>query len=217
MLNDAYKSVTGRDPSATELKLYTDPNLSNEQISFIESALSDMVAADGVSKIGSIVIDNLDQLAENNIKKNEHYNELYIAISVLILCISPIIWFFSQILYYYKREKEFNIIQSMGANGSDIRKIYLLGGLSMAVMSLIVSILLSYLGSYIMFYVYNVVVPNFTEEYVRYTFYMPWYALVISIVMSVACGFFSAFIPYKSYFKNRYSLENGGSGVEDAE
>ena len=49
---------------------------------------------------------------------------------------------------------------------------------------------------------------------IRYTFYMPWYALVISVVMSVACGFFSAYIPYKSYFKNRYSLENGGSGTQ---
>ena len=118
-------------------------------------------------------------------------------------------------MYYYKREKEFNIIQSMGANGADIRKIYLLGGISMAIMSLVVSILLSYIASYLMFYVYNVVVPNFSGEYIRYTFYMPWYALVISVVMSVACGFFSAYIPYKSYFKNRYSLENGGSGVQD--
>ena len=140
-----------------------------------------------------------------------------IAISILILCISPIIWFFSQTLYYFKREKEFNVIQSLGANGSDIRVIYLLGGLSMAVMSLIVSIALSYLGSYIMFYAYNVIVPNFSQEYVRYTFYMPWYALVISVIMSVACGFFSAYLPYRSYFKNRYSLENGGSGVEHDE
>ena len=87
----------------------------------------------------------------------------------------------------------------------------------MAFMSLIVSILLSYIASYAMFYIYNVVVPGFSGEYVRYTFYMPWYALVISVVMSVGCGFFSAYIPYKSYFKNRYSLENGGAGVQDDE
>ena len=189
--------------------------MTDKHITFIEDSLRQMVADDGLSKIGSIVITDLNQLAENNIKEDEHYNELYIAISVLILCISPIIWFFSQTLYYFKREKEFNIIQSMGANGSDIRKIYLIGGLSMAVLSLIVSIVLSYLGSYLMFYAYNVVVPQFSGEYVRYTFYMPWYALVIAVVMSVGCGFFSAYIPYKSYFKNRYSLENGGGGKDD--
>lgn len=226
MLNDVYQSVTGREPTTTLLNLYTysaDPadksvfHLSNDQVDFIEDSIRETISADGYSKIGSMVVTDLNQLAEKNISSDEHYNELFIAISVLILCISPIIWFFSQTLYYFKREKEFNIIQSMGANGSDIRKIYLLGGLSMAVMSFIVSILLSYVASYLMFYVYNVVVPNFSGEYVRYVFYMPWYALVISVVMSVACGFFSAYIPYKSYFKNRYSLENGGSGNTDDE
>lgn len=224
MVNDVYEDVTGRSSETTKLNLYTydakygEENvfqMNDDHITFIENSLRQMIADDGQSKIGSMVVTDLNQLAENAIKEDEHYNELYIAISVLILCISPIIWFFSQTLYYFKREKEFNIIQSMGANGSDIRKIYLIGGLSMAVLSLIVSIVLSYVASYIMFYAYNVVVPNFSGEYVRYTFYMPWYALVIAVVMSVACGFFSAYLPYKSYFKNRYSLENGGGGKDD--
>lgn len=224
MLNDVYEKVTGRDATTTALNIYTYDakygddeafQMNDDHITFIENSLRQMVADDGLSKIGSIVVTDLNQLAENEIKEDEHYNELYIAISVLILCISPIIWFFSQILYYFKREKEFNIIQSMGANGSDIRKIYLIGGLSMAVLSLIVSIVLSYGASYLMFYAYNVIVPNFSGEYVRYTFYMPWYALAIAVVMSVGCGFFSAYLPYKSYFKNRYSLENGGGGKDD--
>ncbi len=224
MLNSAYEKVTGRNATTTTLNIYTYDakygeddafQMNDNHITYIENSLREMIASDGLSKIGSMVITDLNQLAENEIKEDEHYNELYIAISVLILCISPIIWFFSQILYYFKREKEFNIIQSMGANGSDIRKIYLIGGLSMAVLSLIVSIILSFLGSYLMFYAYNVIVPNFSGEYVRYTFYMPWYALAIAIVMSVGCGFFSAYLPYKSYFKNRYSLENGGGGKDD--
>ena len=226
MLNDTYQAVTGRLPVTTTLNIYTYSPVATDKsvfhftpdhITWMENALREMVAGDQANKIGSIVVNDLNQLTDKTIRSDEHYNELYIAISILILCISPIIWFFSQIQYYFKREKEFNVIQSLGANGSDIRKIYLFGGLSMAAMSLIVSILLSYIASYIMFYVYNVVVPGFSGEYVRYTFYMPWYALVISVVMSVACGFFSAYIPYKSYFKNRYSLENGGSGVQDDE
>ena len=201
----------------TQLNIYTNPDLENEHIDFIEEQMRTMLIEGNEGNVGAVSITNMNTLAENHIKEDEHYNELYIAISILILCISPIIWFFSQTLYYFKREKEFNIIQTIGAIGSDIRIIYRLGGLSMAVMSLIVSILLSYLGSYLMFYAYNVIVPNFSGEYVRYTFYMPWYALVISVVMSVACGFFSAYLPYRSYFKHRYSLENGGSGMEQDE
>ena len=130
------------------------------------------------------------------------------------MCISPLVWFFSQSLYYKKREKEFNILQSVGAIGSEIRSIYIQGGLSMATLSLIVSIALSYLGSYALFYLYNVVMPNFTGENIRYVFYMPWYAIVTSVVMSVACGFLSAYFPYRSYAKYRSSLQNGGAGAE---
>ena len=84
----------------------------------------------------------------------------------------------------------------------------------MAFMSLFVSVILSYAGSYALFLIYNVVMPYFTKEHVRYTFYMPWYAILISIVMSVACGFFSTYLPFRSYYKHRYSLQNGGAGQE---
>ena len=105
----------------------------------------------------------------------------------------------------------------MGAKKSDIRIIYLMGGLSMAIMSLVVSILLSYIASYAVYYFVNVILPSLNHETIRFTFYLPWYALVISTVVSVACGFFSTYVPYKSYFRNRFSLENGGSGMKDDE
>lgn len=208
MLNDAYQAVTGRNPAVTKLNIYVDPTLTIDQVRYIETALRDIAPAKGQSNIGEVTVTNLEQNAENVIRENKHYSELFVVISILILCISPIIWFFSQILFYFKREKEFDIIQSMGATEANVRTIYLLGGLGMAIMSFVFSVILSYVASYAMFYVVNVVLPNFTFEYVRYVFYMPWYALVISIVMSVACGFFSVYIPYKSYFKHRYAINN---------
>jgi len=71
---------------------------------------------------------------------------------------------------------------------------------------------LSYLGSYALFYIYNVALPYFSGENVRYAFYMPWYAILISIVMSVGCGYFSTYLPFRSYIKSRFTLENGGAG-----
>ena len=163
-------------------------------------------------KAGSDHINIEKQLRE--IARDKHYSELFVCISLLILCISPLVWFFSQTLYYLKREKEFNILQSIGAVFKEIRQIYLQGGMCMAAMSLVVSIVLSYLGSYILFYIYNVIMPYFSGENVRYVFYMPWYAILTSIVVSVFCGFFSTYLPYRSYIKNRYSLQNGGAGGE---
>ena len=80
-------------------------------------------------------------------------------------------WFFSQGLYYMKRESEFNILQALGAKVKEIRQIYVQGGLIMAGLSLVVSTVLSFLGSYALFYVYNVIMPYFTHENVRYAFF----------------------------------------------
>ncbi len=204
---DDYKTVTGMRADATSLEIYIDQSLTPEQTAAMEVKLRDWGRLYGETRIS-----NTHRLSQDNIESDKHYTQLYICIALLILCISPLVWFFSQILYYFKREKEFNILQSIGASVRDIRQIYLQGGIVMAILSLIVAIALSYLSSYGLFYVFNVIMPYFEKEYVRYEFYMPWYAILTSIVMSVGCGFFSTYLPFRSYIKSRYTLENGGAG-----
>jgi len=204
-----YKTITNRDPKMDTVWIYADPEITIDGVNVLSTELSDWS-----HYYGGIDITNMDTTLDKKITEDKHYGELYIMIALLILCISPLVWFFSQSLFYSKREREFNILQSVGAVGSEIRQIYVQGGLSIAVMSLVVAIALSYIGSYALFYFYNVVMPMITHENVRYSFYMPWYAILTSVVMSVACGFFSAYLPYKSYFKSRRSLQNGGAGNE---
>ncbi len=205
---DDYKIVSGgMRADATTLEIHVDQSLSSEDTARIEAELREWGRLYGETHIS-----NTHRLSLDTIESDKHYTELYICIALLILCISPLVWFFTQTLYYFKREKEFNILQSLGASVREIRQIYLQGGSVMAVLSLIVAIALSYLSSYGLFYVFNVLMPYFEKEYVRYEFYMPWYAILTSIVMSVGCGFFSAYLPFRSYIKSRYTLENGGAG-----
>ncbi len=209
MSNEDYKAMTGSSPSSTSLKIYVDKELS---VSEVED-LYDEIRAWG-RLYGNVKVTNTHRALTNAVNEARHYNELFVVIAILVLCISPLVWFFSQSLYYAKREKEFNILQSIGAVIGEIRRIYIQGGLFMAAMSLVVSVALSYLGSYAIFYLYNAVMPYFTGENVRYMFYMPWYAILTSVVMSVFCGFFSTYLPYRSYRKHRRSLQNGGAGEE---
>ncbi len=202
-----YKTVTGSEAKAYNLNIYIDQDLSAEEINALDNSLREWGR-----EYGNVNVENTYQISRNNVSSDKHNNELYICISILLLVISPIMWFFSQGLYYMKRESEFNILQALGAKVKEIRQIYLQGGLIMAALSLIVSFILSFLGSYALFYVYNVIMPYFTGENVRYAFYMPWYALLTSVVVSVACGFLSAYLPFKSYYKNRFTLQNGGGG-----
>ena len=205
-----YKAVTGRNADTNRLEIYVDPDLTPEQAAEVDGKIRDWGRT-----LGEVGITNTHQLSLDTIVADKHQTELYTGIAILILFISPLVWFFSQTLYYFKREKEFNILQSMGACVKDIRHIYLQGGLVMAALSLLVSILLSYAGSYALFYAFNVLAPYFTHEIVRYPFYMPWYAILTAILMSVGCGFFSTYLPFRSYIKSRFTLENGGAGDGD--
>ena len=209
MNHDDYTALTGRKPSATSISIFTDEDITDEVANALYSSLNTWS-----HQYGEVKVTSNETVFKVHVDEDKHYTELYICISLLILCISPLVWFFSQSLYYSKREREFNILQSIGAVSREIRQIYLQGGLTMAAMSLVISVALSYLGSYILFYVYNVIMPYFTNENVRYVFYMPWYAITASVVISVFCGFFSSYFPYRSYYKTRYSLQNGGAGAE---
>ena len=205
-----YKTVTGRNADTNRLEIYVDPTLTPERAAEVDERVRDWGRT-----LGEVVVYNTHQLGLDTIVADKHQTELYTCIAILILFISPLVWFFSQTLYYFKREKEFNILQSMGACVKDIRHIYLQGGFVMAALSLLVSVLLSYVGSYALFYAFNVLAPYFTHEIVRYPFYMPWYAILTAILMSVGCGFFSTYLPFRSYIKSRFTLENGGAGDGD--
>lgn len=205
-----YKTVTGRNADTNRLEIYVDPTLTPEQAAEVDEKVRDWGRT-----LGEVGVYNTHQLSLDTIVADKHQTELYTCIAILILFISPLVWFFSQTLYYFKREKEFNILQSMGACVKDIRHIYLQGGFVMAALSLLVSVLLSYVGSYALFYAFNVLAPYFTHEIVRYPFYMPWYAILTAILMSVGCGFFSTYLPFRSYIKSRFTLENGGAGDGD--
>ena len=193
-----------------KLNVYIASDLTPDDSASIESQLRNWAR-----KYDNVDLEASYNLTTKVIAYDKHRSDLYITIAIMLLVISPIMWFFSQTLYYLKRESEFNILQALGARAKDIRNIYIQGGLQMAVLSLIVSVSLSYLGSYVLFYVFNVIMPKFNEENVRYMFYMPWYAILISVVVSVACGFLSAYLPYKSYYKHRFTLENGGAGASE--
>ena len=202
-----YKAVTKKSVETTSLNIYVDQSMTPEQMLTLDAQVRNWGRL-----YGEVKISNTHRLSLDTISDDKHYHEQLVCISILILFISPLVWFFTQTLYYYKREKEFNILQSIGALTKDIRHIYIQGGLVMAGLSLIVAIVLSYLGSYVLFYIYNVALPYFSGENVRFAFYMPWYAILISIVMSVGCGYFSTYLPFRSYIKSRFTLENGGAG-----
>ena len=198
MSESAFETVTGEEVTYYNLEIYVDQTLPVDDIFRIENSLRDWGML-----YGDVSVTNTHSLHMSVVNEDKQYDEIFTMVAILLLCISPMIWFFSQTLYYYKRENEFTILQSIGALGTDIRRLYIFGGILMAILSLIFCFGLSYTLTFLLFRLVNVTIPKMTLSYIRYAFYMPWYAIVISVVMSVSCGFLSAYMPYKSFMRRK--------------
>ena len=194
----AFESITGEAVSYDKLKIYVDDSLTAKETIALESTLRNWGLI-----YGGVSVQNTHALHMSRVNEDKQYDEIFTLAAALLLTISPMIWFFSQTLYYYKRENEFTILESMGALKGDIRRLYVIGGIFMGILSFVFCIVLGYSLSYLLFRFVNVTIPQWTLSYVRYKFYMPWYAILLSVIMSVACGFLSSFLPYRSFMRRK--------------
>jgi ABC-type lipoprotein release transport system permease subunit len=124
--------------------------------------------------------------------------------SVLILLLSPLIWLFSQILFYGKREGELRILEAFGAYKEDIRNLHLWGGAVLAASAVVIALLEGVAASFIMFAVMNYLLPSIgVLSGLRYTFTIPVGGWISTAVASGLFAFISVMIPYLRYLQKR--------------
>ena len=195
---NAYKEVTGNDVNYFNREIYVDGSLDVVETTRIEDELRQWAVDYGGAKVT-----NTHANHRRTVDDDKQFDKIFTLVASLLLTISPMIWFFSQALYYIKRENEFTILESLGARGSDIRKLYIFGGIFMGTLAFLFCIILGYALSYGLYLILNIEVPYWTQTWVRFAFHMPWYAITLSIIMSVSCGFLSAYLPYKLNARKR--------------
>lgn len=144
------------------------------------------------------------------ITRSMNYYALIIAISFLVLAISPLIWFFSQTLFVKKREKEFSVLLWLGTVKDDVKRLSRQNGLTLAGISMVSCLLLSWLMITLIQLAVTRIPPALyggTTSY-YYAVHIPVIAQIFSVVMSLICGYFSSMLPLKSFFKRFAVTEN---------
>ena len=194
----SYTMITGDEVNYFKLFVYVEDGLDVTATTKIEDELRQWAV-----DYGGAVVRNTRAAHQRAVDNDKQLDKIFILIASLLLTISPMIWFFSQALYYIKRENEFTILQSIGAQGGDIRKLYIFGGIFMGLLAFVFCGMLGYLLSYGLYWFLNVRYPYWTQTAVRYAFHMPWYAITLSVFVSVSCGFLSAYMPYRSYMRKK--------------
>lgn len=162
----------------------------------------------------NISVSNKHTLSTKNIEISKHNYESYLVIAYLILIMSPLMWFFTQILYYQKRENEFKVLQSFGAINSEIKKLHIYDGIFDSIAGTLICILMNFGGIYAIYKFVNVVLPKFGGADIRYSFYMPVIPFILGILIAALSGFLSAYIPYLMYNKKREKAISTGTGIE---
>ncbi|MBQ2707584.1 MAG: ABC transporter permease [Clostridia bacterium] len=204
---DNYRIVTGdEDAEITTIGIYVAPDATMDDT----KALFDNVRAYTQLYNGKILLTDNHTVSNSIIEKSLNYHPLIIAISFLVLAISPLIWFFSQTLFVKKREKEFSVLLWLGTIKADIRKLCKENGIILAVTSAITCILLSWgiitLIQMAVTRIPPVLYGGDTSYYIGV--YIPIPALIFSTILSIACGYISSILPLGDFFKRFAATEN---------
>ena len=189
---DDYKLITNEDPEYKEVMVYTDNNIKKEKLEVLTADIRSW--AKGYSDTS---VTPLNALEERNAQRAECRLPLLIASSITLLMLAPLFWFFSQTMFYKKREKEMELLRAMGAIESEMRGMYIRDGLIYAGLGALFTSILGAIGVAI---IYRLSLGLFaiTESYFapRFELEFPWIALASGIIISALCAFASSYIPY---------------------
>ena len=121
----------------------------------------------------------------------------------MLLVLAPLFWFFSQIMFYQKRAREFELLRDMGATEKTVKKIFLYDGRFMAIAGALALAVMSAIGIALIYIVTVKLSPYVSEGVIaRYSFKMPWIPLAASIAVTVVSAFFASFVSYRINKKN---------------
>lgn len=111
-------------------------------------------------------------------------------LAVSFLLMMPLILFFSQRVFYRKREKEWDMLRALGATRTEILQSNLISGLVTALAALALTVPCVLICDRLLFSLFNRYLPAggfITTVVLRYEF--PWISLAIASVLSLICGF----------------------------
>ncbi len=194
---DDYTTLTGRPASRTELKVYMDAGTDMETVRSAEDQIRKII-----SYFNDWLVTPTGNYFESGVKSLKNDSAVILTLAVCLLLISPMVWYFSQIMFYRKRRGEFAVLHALGAPDEAFAKLHRLAGGVLSGAAFIITIGVSLLCNYLVFFCVNTLLPKLhIIESVRYEFALSLPALIACVLVSVLCGFLSCELPYRLFTK----------------
>ena len=191
MQTDSFCRLTAQDGARDVLTVYLEDGLTLSEADALAEQIS-MLAEDFAWKYqrnGSFFDDMIADARKDHL--------ITAVIAVFILVVSPLIWFFSQLLFYRRREEEFYMLQALGGFDVEIRGLHVTAGATLSCLAFLVTLGMSYAMNAALYLSIGRLLPALgMVTSVNYNYYMPLWALALCAAVSVACGFASSLVPY---------------------
>ena len=192
-----YTALTGRPPVRTELKIYMEKGTDMDTVRAAEGQIRK-----AVSPFSDWLVTPTGNYFETSVKGLKNDSAVILTLAVCLLVISPMVWYFSQIMFYRKRRNEFAVLHALGAPDDAFAKMHRLAGGVLSAAAFLITILLSLLCNYLVYYTVGTLLPwlHLTES-LHYEFRLSLSALIACVLVSALCGFLSCELPYRLYTK----------------
>ena len=193
---DAYFKTTGEKKATSLIKVFVSSNISLEDISALRGEVSELISAYPSWKVKttdaavySIVDDRID------------LPSLLYLMSAMALMISPLVWIFSQVMFYKKRESEFRTLGHIGATMKDILGIHIVSGVIIFVVGFIANFALSRIFCYAIYRVFTGLLPRLGVLGMNVSFdsFVSVSVVLLCAAVSAICGLISSLIPFILY------------------
>lgn len=210
MSDAAYESCAKEPAYYYYCDVFVDYNTTNEELEKIYADLREFAGYYS----GNMQVTKNSSISEHRITLQKNVYAMIIAISLLIMFISPILWFFSQTLFIAKREHEYDILLWLGSKRSAIARSSKVTAAVLSVISMIFCTVMSYILVFVIFKITNNVLPYFTKTNAFYEFNMSALGLILGLTVSVVCACLSSILPVKSYIKRILKKEKSEEYTE---
>ncbi len=191
MQTDSYRALTGKDGAHDVLCVYLEDGISLARADALAGEIS------ALAQDFAWQYQREGRFFDNLITDARRDHLITAVISAFILTVSPLVWFFSQLTYYRRREGEFYMLSAMGGFDREIRSLHVVAGAVLSAVAFLVTLGMSYAFNYVLYITMSRILPSFgMAAAIDYNYYMPLWALALCALVSVACGFASCLVPY---------------------
>ncbi len=213
---EAYSGITARffdeeseneaPPLMSELLVFTKKDASSKDIARLRALIEKEFS------LYDYKVSETYNTVRARLVKEGGQNSVVLTVSYLIMLLSPIVWFFSQLQFHRRRSKEFFILHSLGAQSKKLKLIYIVSGVVLSLFSAAVTLVMSYAADYLIYIFCSAFLSSDSVlGRINYSFYMPTDALIICIISAVLCGFLSSWLPllFRKHTKSKSEYTSG--------